>query len=209
MVSFSILFFVCLSTKPSAVNGFVPNSQQGLTPTPTIQLQAQIDGSKEEAKRLLAKARELRSEIGDGITPKQSIEPASKQVSPWNVADNNDSSAGYRLYVDIGREEGTWMDPRWGASGRRIEFSLDLAFLLDKEASEAISANMVKDNFGGKSSTTKLLQTAPYARLRGGFDRMSCPDGGAYRIDVGRKGASTIRFFVPVDGTEKSATSYG
>jgi hypothetical protein len=212
MVSFWILV-VSFATKPTTVNGFVP-SQHRLPRFHTIELHAKTDNAKEEAERLLARARELRSEIG-AVTPKKQqtaddvlSKTTSKQVSPWNVADNNAKCTGYRLYVDIGREEGTWMDPRWGASGRRIEFSLDVAFLLDEEASETIQANMIKDNFGGKSSTTKLLLTAPYARLRSGFDRMPCRDGG-YRIDDGRNGASTVRFFVSVDGTEASTTSYG
>ncbi|KAL3791061.1 hypothetical protein ACHAW5_002838, partial [Stephanodiscus triporus] len=36
------------------------------------------------------------------------------------------SNCGYQLYLDIGREPGTWMDPRWGASGRRVELTLDM-----------------------------------------------------------------------------------
>eukprot|EP00956_Cyclotella_meneghiniana_P008937 scaffold12269_cov41-Cyclotella_meneghiniana.AAC.3 len=38
--------------------------------------------------------------------------------------------------VDIGREPDTWMDPRWGASGHRIEFTLDVSFPIITLSSE-------------------------------------------------------------------------
>ena len=40
----------------------------------------------------------------------------------------DDVESVYRQYNDIGREDGTWMDPKWGASGRRIEFTVDVCF---------------------------------------------------------------------------------
>jgi hypothetical protein len=122
-------------------------------------------------------------------------------------------SVDFRLHIDIGKEEGTWMEPRWGASGRRIEFTLDVSFLLansddngdDPSLADAeIVDQMVKDNLSGKSSIVRQLRSAPTARLRGGFDQMKC-HGGGYRIDVGK--SSTARFFVPVEGTSQG--SYG
>ena len=98
------------------------------------------------------------------------------------------------------------MDPRWGSSGKRIEFTLDVKFCRIP-ANSAISAKMVRDNFGGKSSGVFVLDSAPSARLRGGFDRMKCV-GGGYRIDRDRRGA-TMRFFVETDGTRENGSSYG
>lgn len=100
------------------------------------------------------------------------------------------------------------MDPRWGASGKRIEFSLDVKFLSDQQANQTVADRMVKDNFGGTSSPVLELETSSVARLRNGFDEMSC-HGGAYRIDTARNGAATARFHVLVDGTPESGSSYG
>jgi len=130
------------------------------------------------------------------------------QNRPWNLPTSDEDVDGedFRLYVDIGREDGTWMDPRWGASGRRIEFTLDVRFATDTLANETVTSRMVQDNFGGKSSPTYIVQSAENARLRNGFDRMKC-HGGAYRIDVVKNGA-TARFYMAVDGIGGDST-YG
>lgn len=159
---------------------------------------------RDEAEVLLAKARQLRLEIGEMDEKRQvpdvvvSTASASGPVAyPW-LAETDEEGEGYRLYIDIGREDGTWMEPRWGASGRRIRFTLDVKFLT-KHASEEMAAKMVKDNYMGKSSKVCEVATANEARLRDGFDRMSC-HGGCYRVDSAG-GKETIRFFVEVDGT--------
>merc|ERR1719174_629513 len=131
--------------------------------------------------------------------------------------------------MDIGREPGTWMDPRWGASGKRIEFTLDIRLASpggggeeeEEEntaasaaalADEGIQKQMVKDNLSGTSSSTYVLQSAKHARLRQGFDKMKCT-GGGYRIDNNKKnaggGVGTLRFFIQTDGTTNENSSYG
>lgn len=165
---------------------------------------------REEAEVLLSKARQLRLEIGDqnhSDNSKSSSLDASRRdqvSSPWLV-NSVEEGEGYRLHIDIGREEGTWMERRWGASGRRIPLSVDVKFL-KKAASEVESAKMVKDNFGGKSSESCVIATARAARLRDGFEKMDC-NGGCYRIDSAR-GKSTVRFYLEVDGT-KEDQGYG
>ena len=104
----------------------------------------------------------------------------------------------------IGREEGTWMDPRWGASGRRIEFSLDIA-LSSVQASNQIVSAMVQDNQKGQSSPTYSVETASKARLNRGFDSMKVYPGG-FRVDQ-TKNCGTMRFFVSVEGTKKGDVS--
>lgn len=159
---------------------------------------------RDEAEMLLSKARQLRLEIGAmderRESPDNLVLTGSKTGTvsvPW-LLETGDEGDGYRLYIDIGREDGTWMEPRWGASGRRIRFTLDVKFLT-KNAPEEMSVNMVKDNYMGKSSNVRVVATANEARLRDGFDRMRC-HGGCYRIDSAG-GKDTIRFFVEVDGT--------
>jgi hypothetical protein len=130
----------------------------------------------------------------------------------------------YRLHVDIGREPGSWMEPRWGASGRRIEFTLDVRFTGDaaEDGEDGdgtprqlhASSSLVRDGKSlgwlgakrGSESSCFGLETAPYARMRSGFDRMACL-GGLYRIERGSKQKSdaTVRFCIRVDGT----TDYG
>jgi hypothetical protein len=131
----------------------------------------------------------------------------------------------YRLHVDIGREPGSWMDRRWGASGRRVEFTLDVRFTSrpwrhrngDVDDTGASQYSPVAPPFGDDevsrwwvgsgAAEYWALDAAPYARMRAGFDRMRC-EGGAYRIDKnapGRRGRSqedgVIRFCVQVEGT--------
>ena len=180
--------------------------------------------SAAEAARLLERAKEIRESI-----PKTAESQATKDLAPSSdlssaangaAKDALDmSSVGYRLYVDIGREDGTWMDPRWGASGRRIEFTCDVTFEIpfcDENSGQDLSlanqdtvGKMVGDNFGGKSSPVRILKSSERARLRGGFDSMKCQSGG-YRIDVGGgNGNAVVRFFLDVAGTPITGSSFG
>jgi hypothetical protein len=156
-----------------------------------------------EAAKLRKRAQELRATLPE---EKEKAESSSSLDSKWMV-ESDSSGVGYRLELDIGREEGTWMDPRWGASGRRISLTLDVLFS-DLPADKETEEKMVKDNFGGKSSRVCLLETAPAARLRNGFDKMKCT-GGAYRVDSGGNGQQTARFYIPVEGTPERGSSYG
>jgi hypothetical protein len=169
---------------------------------------------KDEAERLLAQARALRADLPSESEKSAATATTTLALSPWTVPPAPEGCTGvdYRLDIDIGRESGSWMDPRWGASGKRIEFTLDVRFVTtDNNASvlagEEIQKNMVKDNFGGKSSPVYILQSAENARLRGGFEKMKCY-GGGYRIDTDAKNG-VVRFFVRVDGTPAEYASYG
>lgn len=174
------------------------------------------------AEKLLEKARLLREEIKASENTRRSSPTSTSQAtklfttsrkitSPWSLVEtdtNNGDEEGdetttsqrtaYRFYIDIGREQGTWMEPRWGASGQRIEFTLDVRFSTTV-ASKDIAADMVQDNRGGLSTPVYELDTAPFARLRGGFDRMKC-DAGAYRIDTSNRGQKTLRLFIRNEG---------
>lgn len=167
--------------------------------------------ASEEAARLLAKAKAIRESIPDERP--EILTAISDEVD--NETASTTATTGYRLYCDVGREDGTWMDPRWGASGTRIEFTLDVEFALPTAdesgvdislANEATYDKMVKDNFGGKSSKVRTLRSLNSARLRGGFDKMRC-GGGGYRIDIGG-GNSVCRFFVECEGTPERGGTY-
>lgn len=184
-----------------------------------------------EAESLKAKADKLRSEIEENasLQAKKNINSGNKNNNadagtntavatattapitlPWNIVSTGPKGEGdreFRLYCDIGKEEGTWMDPRWGASGKRIEFSLDVGLLTTRLAAPEMSKKMIQDNTVGKRSQVFALDTAKFARLRDGFDRMECK-GGAYRIDTGRGGRSTIRIVIEVEGTVKADQAY-
>lgn len=193
----------------STVQGFSISHRHCQSPTRLtgIQLARHDDaeqGHREEAEMLLEKARKLRTEIGklDERVKSSGMTDSSPAQSPTVLSpflmDNQEDGESYRLYIDIGREDGTWMDRRWGASGRRIPFSIDIKFLT-KNASPEDSANMVKDNYMGQSSRPCVIATAKSARLRDGFDKMNC-HGGCYRIDS-VDGKDTVRFYLEVDGT--------
>ena len=186
---------------------------------------------RKESERLQKLAQAIRDSIPEeksmneekasAINQKIMTEEKSKSD---NTNTSDDDKVGYRLYIDIGREPGTWMDPRWGASGKRIEFSVDVNFCknaisTDKEIQKRMDAAK-PNNLGllpsrSNSSQSKnvfLLESSKVARLRNGFDSMKC-FGGAYRLDddVGNKGGriqqSTLRFFIDVNGKEDS--TYG
>eukprot|EP00957_Ditylum_brightwellii_P002661 204828-Ditylum_brightwellii.AAC.1 len=103
----------------------------------------------------------------DGCQPDELISEAEvllvKQKKFWESLAKTESEnsikgcRGYCLCIDIRRKDGTWMDPRWGVSGKLIEFTIDIDFLTSDggEASKAsldVAESMVKDNFGGTSS---------------------------------------------------------
>jgi hypothetical protein len=172
------------------------------------------DRLRQEAEELLARARALRKDIPEE-RQQTTTTTAVPAVSPWSIQDiseeeeeEEEEGVEYRLNVDIGREPGTWMDPRWGASGKRIEFTLNVRFQTDGAVADTETRKgMIQDNFGGKSSPIYPLRSAENARLRKGFDKMKC-SGGGYRMDVAKgAGMGTIRFFVRVDGTLDA--SYG
>jgi hypothetical protein len=164
---------------------------------------------RSEAEVLLKRAKELRASLPEEekkVASTESANAPTQKDSKWSVQQNSEAGVGYRLALDIGREDGTWMDPRWGASGKRIEWTLDVVYA-DVAATAEQVEKMVKDNFGGKSSSVSLLETAPAARLRNGFDQMKC-EGGAYRVDSGNNG-QTCRFYINVEGTPERGSSYG
>ena len=223
-----------LSISVATTQGFVATTPTTtLTTTASqFQLQAQTDPNtpenlRAEAESLREKAEKLRSEIegnsvqikppttataltGSAATTEKNAADDTSSLSPWAIVPSGPKEDGdreFRLYADIGREEGTWMDPRWGASGKRIEFSLDIGLLSNKLASPEVAKKMEQDNTAGKSSPVFALDTAKYARLRDGFDRMECT-GGAYRIDTDRNGRSTIRIVLEVEGTVRADQSY-
>ncbi len=184
-----------------------------------FRLHEQKDSASEnfraEAENLRERAGKLRAEIEENSsqttrTATASSPESSVPLNPWAIVSSKPKEEGdreFRFYADVGREEGTWMDPRWGASGKRIEFSLDVRLLSNRLAAPEVAKKMVQDNTAGKSSQVFALETAEFARLRDGFDRMECT-GGAYRIDTDRNGRSTIRIVIEVEGTTRADQSY-
>ena len=167
---------------------------------------------RQEAETFQLEAEQLRAEIKEAtVTSSPKVGPAVVQ-SPWTVVpaeddddDDDDRGSAYRLYIDIGREEGSWMDPRWGASGKRLEFAVDIQLVPTQNAADGIAAKMVDDNSFGQRSATYMVRTAPYARLRDGFDKMACTEG-AYRIDINKKkNQATFRMVLEVAGTTQFA----
>lgn len=187
------------------------------------------DQLRAEARRLLDQAKALReqarvlAETESRASQKDNISgsriagtvlPVSPEL-PWSLPSssncNDEEGLEYRLYVDIGREQGTWMDPRWAASGHRIEFTVDVRFDQsptkastpnDQRALEVLARDLLRQASATTTRSTPLtLTTAPYARLRGGFDRMKC-EGGAYCLETSKgSGDGTIRFCIGVAGT--------
>ena len=176
-----------------------------------------------EADRLLAKAKAIRESLPQtSSTDKISSSSNSIQdkiISEFSLPNKLENS--FRLYIDVGREKGTWMDPRWGASGRRIECTIDASFAIQQQqslleeddktqlVSEDIAAGLMKTvtNKSSQVSQVYKLQTAPYARLRGGFDKMSILDAGFCIESTPSASSSTLRFCIDVSGTKDGDVS--
>ena len=177
-----------------------------------------------EAERLLSKAKAIREELGEStneqVASSSVIQAQTEFCLPArSTSSSNSANNNYRLYLDIGREPGTWMDPRWGASGRRIECTIDISFSSINDASDDDEEVPSEDILTGlkktvtskssKCSSIFKLEHAPNARLRSGFDKMTINEGG-YCIESAPK-SSTMRFCLSVSGTgnNNSSASYG
>jgi hypothetical protein len=177
-----------------------------------------------DAEQLLAKAKAIRESIPDTATEAET-QPATKffdmdKISEFAILPELiRPGCSFRIKVGVGREDGTWMDPRWGASGRRIEFTLDVSFPLPTDngaeakdilAAEDISKGLLKSVTTKSSSVSKVykLNHAPCARLKRGFDKMEVLNGG-YCIETtaSSRSSSTLRFCLSVAG--KTEESYG
>lgn len=155
-----------------------------------------IDDLLGQAESLRREADELRA----SLPPSERLDE-KKIRSPWLVpGEAEEGSVDYRFYMDLGREDGSWMEPRWAASGRRVEFALDLRLTRTKSEDQSILPQM--DNLAGSTSPVYDVDVAPYARLNNGFDRIACLSS-AYRID-GAAPKQTIRLMLVLD-----AISYG
>lgn len=181
-----------------------------------------VTTAEQQAERLLARAKSIREDLNAAVSSKSNNQSdegntstrINSEFSLSSGSNNNNNS--YRIYLDIGREPGTWMDPRWGASGKRIECTIDISFLSPQQgenmecSSEEIATALIKTvtTKTSKLSPVFKLQHAPFARLRSGFDKMKIEDGG-YCIESGPK-SSTLRFCLSVSGTGgSSSASYG
>ena len=174
----------------------------------------QLSSSAEEAERLRAKAKEIRASLAESERERKTSY-ARIGVTPAVTPDFTlpPMTNTFRLYLDIGREAGTWMDPRWGASGRRLECTIDVSFGSADEADEAAAATAaasaeLRTSSSSSSTPPCKIQMAPYARLRGGFDKMQLLDGGVCIEDPGKgSSTSTLRFCIEVQGASEGDVS--
>ena len=208
-----VLLFACVFAPGSAFVRPAWGSTTGQQ-RPALQLQESSSSKQvQQAQELLEKARKLRQEIDQASRDAAAKKAAATSTttrqatavvsSPWSLVNQDSDVTAYRFYVDIGREQGTWMEARWGASGQRIEFSLDVAFTTEA-VNRTVADQMVQDNNNRARRSSKSpvyrLDVAPFARLRGGFDRMKCKPG-AYRLDTSNnRGQKTLRLFFHTEG---------
>jgi hypothetical protein len=169
-----------------------------------------------DAEQLLAKAKAIRESMPATATKSFKGENLSEfAILPELIR----PGCSFRINVDVGREQGTWMDPRWGASGRRIEFTLDVSFPIftddaaydiDLLATEDIRKELLKSVTTKSSSVSKVykMNHARCARLKGGFDKMEVLNAG-YCIETtaSTRSSSILRFCLSVAG--KTEQSYG
>jgi len=176
-----------------------------------------------EVELLRKRAKELRDSIPEAkSTANKSQSECTNDTSPRQSKTEvemesklyNNNSVAYRLNIDIGREEGTWMDPRWGASGKRIEFTIDVLFLIPPSSSPPTSSSfektkndeideielvnvedistanqniideMVKDNLSGQSSIVRNIKAISNKARLRNGFDSMKVNDGGYRIDI-------------------------
>lgn len=125
--------------------------------------------------------------------------------SPW-------SSAEWRIYLNFGREAGTYMPEEWGASGARLVLPVEV--LVESERYPNREAE--KDFMGGSgaSDVLSVLEDATYIAKEKGQQRVRFGNRGAWKIASRRTGergdASTIRFWLDIlDAAGKNDVSIG
>eukprot|EP00538_Stauroneis_constricta_P004679 CAMPEP_0119555448 /NCGR_PEP_ID=MMETSP1352-20130426/7656_1 /TAXON_ID=265584 /ORGANISM="Stauroneis constricta, Strain CCMP1120" /LENGTH=452 /DNA_ID=CAMNT_0007602209 /DNA_START=118 /DNA_END=1476 /DNA_ORIENTATION=+ len=107
------------------------------------------------------------------------------------------SNTRWRLSLDVGREEGTWMPKTWGASGERLRMSVEMEFSDQPLMEWEDFLNGSKD-----SKTLKVvnncLSTAP--SMNEGSLTVGVKDGG-WRVACGEGpcGTDLLRFYFDVE----------
>lgn len=112
--------------------------------------------------------------------------PATR--SPWAPAE-------WRLDLDIGREEGTWMPEEWASSGARLSFSVDILIESDYAPSEKDRDGELKF-MGPNAMRLAVLEDATFISSEG-EQVVSLPEEGAWKLQLPKtKGAAgTLRFW--------------
>jgi hypothetical protein len=109
--------------------------------------------------------------------------------SPWAPAE-------WRLDVNIGREEGTWMPDDWATSGGRLMFSIDV--MVESDYAEQREAEL---NFMGPNGLRLSVLEDPCFISSEGEQFIGMPEEGAWKLQMPkRKGtAGTLRFWVDAE----------
>ena len=101
--------------------------------------------------------------------------------------------ARWRLSIDVGREEGTWMPEDWAKSGARLVCPLEVEVL----GEAAAEPNAERDIMGGGASLIRPVATPKIVSERGEEEVLVA--GGGWKIgpsDAGRGRAATLRFWL-------------
>jgi hypothetical protein len=109
--------------------------------------------------------------------------------SPWAPAE-------WRLDLNIGREDGTWMPEEWAESGARLSFSVDA--LIESEYCSMRDDEM--DFMGPNALRLNVLEDPSFISSEG-EEFIAMPEEGAWKLRLPkRKGAAgTLRFWMDTE----------
>jgi len=103
----------------------------------------------------------------------------------------------WKLSLDIGREEGTWMPKTWGVSGNRLILNMEIEFTQEQLYE--------REEFLGGLGGARILKVCDNQMIlaptiREGIRKIECLEGG-WRIGKGEgpKGTDILRFYLEVE----------
>lgn len=119
--------------------------------------------------------------------------------SPWSPAE-------WRIQVNIGREEGTWMPETWAASGARLSFPMDVMVTSDY----IVEKDSEYDFMGGNSMRLTVLEDPTFVSSQG-EQFIGIREEGAWKMQMPKQrgAAATLRFWVDVEQAEDLSQGVG
>lgn len=117
--------------------------------------------------------------------------------SPWSPAE-------WRIQVNIGREEGTYMPESWAASGARLFFPMDIMVTSDYKTEK----DSEYDFMGGNSMRLDVLEDPSFVNSQG-EQFIGIREQGAWKLQMPRGTAATLRFWIDVEQADELSLGVG
>ncbi|GMI02837.1 hypothetical protein TrVE_jg4752 [Triparma verrucosa] len=128
-------------------------------------------------------------------------QPVGSKLVQSSLSPQNPQAGCWRLMLDVGREQGTWMPPEWGSSGTRLAIPLLVDFL-------PLRSNLEDDPLVGRNSLlVKPVDEATFINENG--EQTIQVQAGGWSVEPPKEGKSpaVLRFWLDFgEGGEKRDT---